>query len=298
MIRFRHKNIYKPLIFITLMLGVGLLVYYVPPLLKDSGQIDQKPIRSSNLSLLNSWQTDCPLSDGFDFPVGSPNAEGYYNAQGFGGRNHHLGDDWNGLGGGNSDMGDSVYSVANGIVVFAWNIGSGWGNIVRVLHNTGSKDKPVHVESFYAHLKDIFVHPGQRIRRGQKIATIGNAEGVYLAHLHFEMRHRVNMPVGGGYGKDTSGYLRPSRFIMTHRPQIRRVAKGSIQRIRKNGVRLRSKPHTKSRVIQRLKGNSWVTVLSSGRYQRIGLMGVHTWYHVKTRKVEGWVYGYYLSNQQ
>ncbi len=298
MIRVSHINIHKVLIFIVLMLSLGIWVYHTLYPLKDSKQISRTPIRSSNHSLLNSWQTNCPLSDGFDFPVGPPNAGSYYNAQGFGGRNHHLGDDWNGLGGGNSDMGDPVYAVANGIVVFARNIGSGWGNIVRILHNTGSKDKPVYVESFYAHLKDVFTRPGQRIRRGQKIATIGNAEGVYFAHLHFEMRHKINLPVGGGYGENTSGYLRPSQFIMTHRPQIRRVAKGFIRWIRRNGVRLRSKPNIKSRVLRRLKENSQVTVLSTGSFQRIGSMGVHFWYRVKVGKAKGWVYGYYLSNLQ
>ena len=54
-----------------------------------------------------------PISDGFDFPVGKPNAKKYYNAQKFG-KNYHLGDDWNGVGGGNTDYGNPVYSISNG----------------------------------------------------------------------------------------------------------------------------------------------------------------------------------------
>lgn len=38
-------------------------------------------------------------TDGFDFPVGKPDADGYYNAQDFQ-ENYHLGEDWNGNGGG------------------------------------------------------------------------------------------------------------------------------------------------------------------------------------------------------
>jgi len=49
-------------------------------------------------------------SDGFDFPIGKPNARGYYNAQKFQ-ENNHLGDDWNGVGGGNSDLGDAIYTI-------------------------------------------------------------------------------------------------------------------------------------------------------------------------------------------
>jgi len=46
----------------------------------------------------------------FDFPVGKPDAKGYYNAQIFG-KNNHLGDDWNGANGGNSDLGEPIYAV-------------------------------------------------------------------------------------------------------------------------------------------------------------------------------------------
>jgi len=45
------------------------------------------------------------LADAFDYPVGKPDAKQYYNAQPFG-KNYHLGDDWNGKGGGNTDLGD------------------------------------------------------------------------------------------------------------------------------------------------------------------------------------------------
>ncbi len=34
------------------------------------------------------------IANAFDYPVGKPDAVGYYNAQPFG-KNHHLGDDWN-----------------------------------------------------------------------------------------------------------------------------------------------------------------------------------------------------------
>lgn len=37
------------------------------------------------------------LSDGFDFPVGKPNAKGYIDKQPFG-KNFHLGEDWNAAG--------------------------------------------------------------------------------------------------------------------------------------------------------------------------------------------------------
>ena len=55
------------------------------------------------------------VADGFDFPVGPPNAKGYKDAQSFG-ENNHSGEDWNGKNGGDSDLGDPIYAIAHGWV--------------------------------------------------------------------------------------------------------------------------------------------------------------------------------------
>jgi murein DD-endopeptidase MepM/ murein hydrolase activator NlpD len=149
--------------------------------------------------------------DGFDLPVGPPDGRGYYNAQPFG-ANTHLGDDWNGVGGGDTDLGDPVYAVAAGVVVEAIDHGGGWGNVVRIVHACDG------VESLYAHLATIDVAAGATVRRGARIGTIGTAGGQYPAHLHLELRARSGMPLGGGYGTDTTGYLDPTAFITNHRP--------------------------------------------------------------------------------
>ena len=66
------------------------------------------------------------LADGFDFPVGKPNADGYYKARGMRLRSpQHFGEDWNGRNGGDSDLGDPVYAAADGIVTFAFNVRTG-----------------------------------------------------------------------------------------------------------------------------------------------------------------------------
>jgi murein DD-endopeptidase MepM/ murein hydrolase activator NlpD len=151
----------------------------------------------------------------FDFPVGSPEAGGYYDAQPFG-TNNHLGNDWNGNGGGNSDLGDPVYAISPGLVSIASDHAGGWGNVVRIVH-TCRDDPEQEVESLYAHLDTIEVRPGQRVLRGQRLGTIGTAHGQYLAHLHLELRAHHGMPLGGGYSKDQTGYLDPSAFIRGHR---------------------------------------------------------------------------------
>jgi len=149
----------------------------------------------------------------FDLPVGPPDATGYYDAQPFG-RNEHLGSDWNGVGGGDTDLGDPVHATASGWVTSARDEGGGWGNVVRVGHALPDGSQ---VESLYAHLDTISVSAGMLVDRGALVGTIGTAHGQYLAHLHFELRDRVGLPLGGGYSVDTTGYLNPTRFVREHR---------------------------------------------------------------------------------
>jgi len=151
-------------------------------------------------------------ASGFDFPVGKPNANGYYNAQKFT-ENHHLGDDWNGNGGGNSDLGDPIFAIGNGYVNFAENVGDGWGNVIRVIHLYKNK----YYESLYAHCDTIAVKKGNFVTKGMQIGTIGNVNGTYYAHLHLEIRDRILMDIGGGYSKKTTGYLNPTTFITANR---------------------------------------------------------------------------------
>jgi len=163
----------------------------------------------------------CKPVDGFDMPVGAPNGKGYYIAQIFGNKDH-LGEDWNGHGGGNSDLGDPVYAIADGAVYWAKINGGSWGNIVRLIHNIGTTDQPKYIESLYAHLDEIFVREGQEVIRGQQIGTIGDANGHYPAHLHLEIRKNINTPVGKAYTRDTIGYsyVKPLPFIEKRRPWL------------------------------------------------------------------------------
>lgn len=147
---------------------------------------------------------------GFDFPIGPPDAVGYYDAQPFG-VNHHLGNDWNGMLGGDSDLGAPIHAIGEGIVIDATDYAGDWGNVVRIRHKCSG------VESLYAHLDTILVARGAPVVRGQLIGTMGNAHGRYRAHLHFEIRERP-LPLGPGYSEDQSGYLDGTGYIRAHRP--------------------------------------------------------------------------------
>lgn len=157
-----------------------------------------------------------PTARRFDYPLGSENGALAYNAQRFT-ENRHLGDDLNGIGGENSDLGDPVYAVADGRVLLAREAGPGWGNIVILLHAYEENGVRKYVQSYYAHLDEILVAPRQNVRRGEQIATVGTADGRYLAHLHFEMREFTTPFIGPGYREETRGWIDPSAFIAAHR---------------------------------------------------------------------------------
>ena len=157
--------------------------------------------------------TSVPLADGFRIPVGIDGAKRYYLARGFR-TNGHLGEDWNGQGGGDSDLGDPVYSTAHGVVVLARDCRLGWGNVAIIRHAYLEAGETKFVDSLYAHLHQLLVREGQQVTRGEKIGTIGNNRGMYDAHLHFEIRKNIHVGMNRtAFPRDTSIYCDPARFI-------------------------------------------------------------------------------------
>ncbi len=75
--------------------------------------------------------------------------------------------------------GADVVSVKDGTIdVASWGYGGGYGNYVVVNHGEG-------VVTYYAHLSNITVSPGQRVQKGQVIGQAGNTGYSFGAHLHF-----------------------------------------------------------------------------------------------------------------
>jgi murein DD-endopeptidase MepM/ murein hydrolase activator NlpD len=157
------------------------------------------------------------IADGFDFPVGKPDAEGYYKARGFrsGG---HVGEDWDGTRGGDTDLKDPIFSIGDGIVVFARDVHLGWGNVIIVRHAYRENGMVKYVDALYGHLNTMLVGRGQKVSRGQQIATMGTAHGQYDAHLHFEIRKNLEIGMSRSkFQKSFSNYYDPSQFIASHR---------------------------------------------------------------------------------
>ena len=177
--------------------------------------------------------------DGFDFPVGYPDGEGYHHGTMGGtdgwaflewtGSVFHPGEDWNGDNGGDTDLGDPVYAVSDGSVVSSDEHGPGWGNIILVAHDLSIGGT---VWSQYAHLLDRLVETGTTVVRGQQIGTIGKGhENEYWAHLHFEIRKLdmvpdawpTSWPTAWTQEQVLAAYYDPSEYISANRPQATSV---------------------------------------------------------------------------
>ncbi|MBQ4614334.1 MAG: M23 family metallopeptidase [Akkermansia sp.] len=171
-----------------------------------------------------------PLADGFDYPVGKPNAEGYYKARGLRLKTpRHMGEDWNGNGGGNSDLGDPVYTIGTGLVTYAADARGRWGKVVIVRHafREPTTGKVLCCQTLYGHLDRIDVRLGQIVRRGDQVGTIGTNRGMFPAHLHAELHYNVLANCGQqGIPKNSRNYGNLSEFIERYRrlkPEVKYI---------------------------------------------------------------------------
>jgi len=157
-----------------------------------------------------------PLATRFDAPMGSEHGALTYNAQPFR-LNKHLGDDLNGIGGLNSDLGDPVFAAGFGRVVYAGVPGPGWGKMIILAHRVHGPGNTHVIQTVYAHLDQILVGPDAVVRRGQKIGTVGTGDGQYLAHLHFEVREGPYINPSVGYADIPLNRLSPEAFLIEQR---------------------------------------------------------------------------------
>jgi lipoprotein YgeR len=79
--------------------------------------------------------------------------------------------------------GQPVYASGAGSVVYAGNQLRGYGNLVMIKHGED-------YITAYAHNDTILVSTGQKVKAGQKIATMGSS-GASSVLLHFQLRYRA-----------------------------------------------------------------------------------------------------------
>lgn len=78
-----------------------------------------------------------------------------------------------------SPVGTPVYAPADGVVIFV-GAKEGYGNFIMIAHGYG-------IVSRYGHNADNLVQVGQRITRGEQIATVGMTGQTTGPHLHYEV---------------------------------------------------------------------------------------------------------------
>ncbi|RJO59807.1 hypothetical protein C4546_00355, partial [Candidatus Parcubacteria bacterium] len=132
------------------------------------------------------------------------------------------------------DQGQNVYAIADGTVVLdAGHVVNGianyWGVLV-VEHNINGQN----FYSQYGHVKEIYVSNGQQVKKGNRIAKVGNVgSGAY--HLHWEIRADNHpAPTSQGYWSTTlqtlsnvtSWYRNPERMVVRLDIDAERVAQG------------------------------------------------------------------------
>ncbi|MCU0542931.1 MAG: M23 family metallopeptidase [Oscillatoriaceae cyanobacterium Prado104] len=94
--------------------------------------------------------------------------------------------------------GTEVVAAGGGTVAFA-GVQGVYGNLVVVNHQAGKQTR-------YAHLKDIAVKTGQKVRSGERLGTVGTTgkPDVPQSHLHFEVRYNTGL---GWVAEDPKTYL-------------------------------------------------------------------------------------------
>jgi murein DD-endopeptidase MepM/ murein hydrolase activator NlpD len=181
------------------------------------------------------------IADGYDAPVGTAeqrkgttvwpkDAKGWADASPYGilyfkgtsREAYHTGADLN-WGSPTEDKGLPTYACASGVVIFAARLPV-WGNVIIIRHDPLKSPTGKVLYSRYGHIQNMKVQVGQRVKRGDQVAEIGDAFGTLVPHLHFDLSPSTileNRPQDWP-GKDLSriqkDYVDPKKFITSNRP--------------------------------------------------------------------------------
>ena len=122
-----------------------------------------------------------------------------------------------------ADAHTPVYAIGSGVVIFASSLPV-WGNVIIIKHDPlASNGRVFYTRS--AHVESMSVRVGDRVKRGQQIARVGNAFGRYAYHLHFDVSPTKILATNPEHwpGRDLNNllanYVDPRDVILKNRPK-------------------------------------------------------------------------------
>lgn len=132
----------------------------------------QSSAKPAQLMAASSYTPSQNRKTKFDWPVKGTIISGYGNL-GNGRKNDGINI--------KAALGTNVKAADSGTVAYAGNELKGFGNLILIKHTDGWI-------TAYAHNDRLFVKKGQKVSRGEKIATVGSTGSVTTPQLHFEVR--------------------------------------------------------------------------------------------------------------
>lgn len=119
-----------------------------------------------------------------------------------------------------SDAHAEVYAIGDGMVTYARLVSKKvWGNLIVIDHGTVDS-KPLF--SRYGHVEAMNVAVGQSVKMGDFIARVGNGEGLFPYHLHFDISATSQLGSAPTYwpGRDRQGvkhhFVDPLAWLRGH----------------------------------------------------------------------------------
>ena len=206
--------------------------------LRQIVQLEEEPKEDPPSGAIPEIINGVYVADGYDSPVGSVAERkddrlwppGWADASPFGRlyfvgtarEAYHTGADLN-WGRPYEDKGMPIYAVASGVVVSASRLRV-WGNVIVIRHDPLKSPTGKVIYARYAHVQNIKVSAGQRVKRGDLIAEISDAFGTLVPHLHFDLSPTTVLESNPADwpGKSSTrifrDYIDPLDFIKENRP--------------------------------------------------------------------------------
>lgn len=190
---------------------------------------------------LTTWKGSF-VADGFDAPIGTAADRAsarvwpgkWFDATGFAtryrigtpGEAYHTGVDLNlNTPTWDADANSPFYAAASGVVTTVKSYPT-WGLVIVVRHDPLAATGQV-VYGRYAHGHTPRVREGQRVRRGDQLGQIGNADGTQPYHLHFDISPTDILATRPDHWPKLNlanlqaNYIDPRRFVANNRPARR-----------------------------------------------------------------------------